>query len=220
MSLELRKRIITSIFLLSLLVVMFLYFFVLIISVIIIAIIAWVEFYALISKIFTQKNNRGRIIRFSCKAISLLFLSFLIYIILITATTNPYLSLVLVYAILISIMTDIGGLIIGKIFKGKKLSKISPKKTISGSLGSFVFSIILIPFFSGMLVKQDFFTIFLLTLVISLSSQLGDLFISLIKRKANVKNTSDLLPGHGGILDRIDGILFSIPVSFLLFSLF
>ena len=120
-------------------------------------------------------------------------------------------------------MTDIGGLVIGKIFKGKKLTKISPKKTISGSIGSFVFSLLLIPFFFKFLnlyANISLFDIILITFFISFISQLGDLFISLMKRKANVKNTSDLLPGHGGILDRIDGIIFAVPLGILLFTLF
>ena len=120
-------------------------------------------------------------------------------------------------------MTDIGGLTVGKILKGKKLTKISPNKTISGSIGSFVFSLFLIPFFFKFLSSHanvSFFDTILITLSISFISQLGDLFISFIKRKANVKNTSDLLPGHGGILDRIDGIIFAVPLGILLFNLF
>ena len=127
---------------------------------------------------------------------------------------------ILIYAISISIMTDIGGLVIGKIFKGKKLTKISPKKTISGSLGSFIFSIALIPIFIQYLPDYSILNILLITLFISLISQTGDLFISYLKRKAKVKNTSDLLPGHGGVLDRIDGIIFTIPVIFLIFNIF
>ena len=116
-------------------------------------------------------------------------------------------------------MSDIGGLIIGKIFKGKKLSKISPNKTISGSLGSFIFSLLLIPFFLKYFNNYNILTIILFTVIISLASQLGDLLISAIKRKAKVKDTSDLLPGHGGVLDRIDGIIFAIPVGLLIFSI-
>ena len=127
---------------------------------------------------------------------------------------------ILIYAISISIMTDIGGLVIGKIFKGKKLTKISPQKTISGSLGSFIFSIALIPIFIQYLPDYSILNISLITLFISLTSQIGDIFISYLKRKAKVKNTSDLLPGHGGVLDRIDGIIFTIPVIFLIFNIF
>jgi phosphatidate cytidylyltransferase len=117
-------------------------------------------------------------------------------------------------------MTDIGGLVVGKTFKGKKLTKISPKKTISGSIGSFIFSLFLIPFFFNYLHlgQYSILNFVLYTLFISLISQLGDLIISFIKRKANVKDTSNLLPGHGGVLDRIDGIIFVIPCGFIFFN--
>ena len=216
MSLELKKRIITSIFLFILLILMSLYTYVLILSLIIIGIIAWIEFYALISKIY-----RNILLRFIFKAISLLYLSFVILIIIVSKLNFPNLHMLILYTILISIMTDIGGLTIGKIFKGKKLTKISPKKTVSGSVGSFIFSLLLIPFFFkffNLNVGITLLDIILITLFISLISQLGDLFISVIKRNANVKNTSDLLPGHGGVLDRIDGIIFSIPSGFLSFN--
>ena len=121
---------------------------------------------------------------------------------------------------MVSIATDIGGITFGKFFKGRKLTKISPNKTISGSLGSFIFSMILIPFFYNYLNHHELFTIILITFIISLISQIGDLFISLIKRRANVKNTSNLLPGHGGFLDRIDGIILAIPSGYFLFDLF
>ena len=114
-------------------------------------------------------------------------------------------------------LSDIGGLVCGKIFKGKKLTKISPNKTISGSIGSFMFSILLIPFFHKVQIDQTLVNLFIITIIISLTSQLGDLFISLLKRKAKVKDTSDLLPGHGGVLDRIDGIIFAIPLGIFLF---
>tara|TARA_B110000971_G_C19550118_1_gene294173 strand:- start:157 stop:507 length:351 start_codon:yes stop_codon:yes gene_type:complete len=116
-------------------------------------------------------------------------------------------------------MSDVGGLVIGKIFKGKKLNKISPNKTISGSLGSFIFSLLLVPFSLEYLKDYNVLIIILITVIISLTSQIGDLLISLLKRKAKVKNTSDLLPGHGGILDRIDGIILAVPMGLLIFSI-
>ena len=119
----------------------------------------------------------------------------------------------------ISICSDLGGFIFGKLFKGKKLTKISPNKTISGSIGAFLFSLMVIPFFNNHLDNYGFFLLLIITLLISLASQFGDLLISIFKRKANSKNTSDLLPGHGGVLDRIDGIIFAIPAGFLLFNL-
>ena len=114
-------------------------------------------------------------------------------------------------------MTDIGGLIVGKTIKGKKLTKVSPKKTISGSLGSFIFSLFLVPLFIDNFITLNLLELTIITLVISLVSQTGDLVISYLKRRAKVKDTSDLLPGHGGVLDRIDGIIFSIPISFIMF---
>ena len=114
-------------------------------------------------------------------------------------------------------MSDLGGIFFGKVFKGKKLTKISPNKTISGSIGSFILPMSLIPFFYQNQINHNLLSILLITVIISLTSQFGDLFISLLKRKANVKDTSDLLPGHGGFLDRIDGIIFVIPLGIFLF---
>ena len=219
MSIELKKRIITSFFLLSLLFLMFFYSFIMIISSIIIGLICWIEFYALISKIFKKNNIKSKILRFFYKSFSLLYLSVLVFSVISAMLIYSNLYYVLIYSLLVAIMSDIGGLLIGKTFKGKKLSKISPNKTISGALGSFIFSLLLIPFFLEYFINYDSLIIILFTLTISFASQLGDLLISLVKRKAKVKNTSDLLPGHGGVLDRIDGIIFAIPVGLLIFSI-
>ena len=127
------------------------------------------------------------------------------------------LKIYLIYAVLTAILSDIGGLVFGKTFKGRKLTKISPNKTIAGSIGSFIFSLLLIPFFFQELIKFNILSLITITLMISLISQLGDLFISYLKRKAKVKDTSDLLPGHGGFLDRLDGIIFSIPFGVTMF---
>ena len=217
MNSNLKKRIITSVFLISLLIGMFFYSYIMMVSLIIIAIISWIEFYALVSKIIKKKNLKDKLLRFVYKTLSLFYLSGLVYLILAIESEYFNLKIYLLYSVLVSIMTDIGGLVFGKIFKGKKLTKISPNKTISGSIGSFIFSISLIPFFYKNQIDQTLIGIFLITIVISLISQLGDLFISLLKRKAKVKDTSDLLPGHGGILDRIDGIIFAIPLGVYLF---
>ena len=217
MSLNLKKRVITSIFLISLLTGMFLYSYIMIICLIIIAITSWIEFYALISKIIKKNHIKDKFFRFFYKTISLLYLSGLVYLILSIESQYSNLKIYLLYSILIAIMSDIGGLVFGKIFKGKKLTKISPNKTISGSIGSFLFSMFLIPFFYKYQIDQNLLSMFLITIIVSLTSQLGDLFISLLKRRAKVKDTSDILPGHGGILDRIDGIIFAIPLGVYLF---
>ena len=219
MNLELKNRILTSLLLISLLIAMYHYSFVMITSLIIIAMIAWIEFYALISKIFLKNSIKHRFFRFLYKSISLFYLSILVYSIFYIESNHLNLKLYLLYSVLVAILSDIGGLVIGKTFKGKKLSKISPNKTISGSIGSFVFSLFLIPFFYMEMIKYNLLILILITISISLASQFGDLFISYFKRKANVKNTSDLLPGHGGVLDRIDGIIFAIPVGLLIFSI-
>ena len=214
---NIKKRILTSIILISLLIGMFYYSYIMIVSLIIITIISWIEFYALISKILKKNILKDRFFRFIYKTLSLFYLSGLVYLIFAIESEYSNLKIYLLYSVLVAILSDIGGLVCGKIFKGKKLTKISPNKTISGSIGSFMFSMLLIPFFYKVQIDQSLVNLFLITIIISLTSQLGDLFISLLKRKAKVKDTSDLLPGHGGVLDRIDGIIFAIPLGIFLF---
>ena len=127
-------------------------------------------------------------------------------------------ALLIYFAIAVSISSDIGGYVFGKVFKWKKLTKISPNKTISGLIGSFLFSLTLVPFIYKYLGNINLFSLIFIVIIISLTTQLGDLFISYLKRKAKVKDTSNILPGHGGFLDRIDGIIFAIPVGILLFN--
>ena len=217
MSLNLKKRIGTSIILIILLIGMFLFSYIMIVSLIIIALISWIEFYALISKIIKKNLLIDKFFRFFYKFLSLLYLSGLVYLILAIESEYINFKIYLLYSVLVAIMSDIGGLVFGKIFKGKKLTKISPNKTISGCVGSFIFSILLLPLFYKSQIDQNLLSLILITIIISLTSQLGDLFISLLKRKARVKDTSDLLPGHGGVLDRIDGIIFAIPLGIYLF---
>ena len=135
--------------------------------------------------------------------------------------------------IIICIFTDIGGYIFGKLFKGPKLTKISPNKTYSGMIGSYLLSIISVNLFLKTLTFEKFTTLFeiqffilykdlkllLVIIFISTVSQIGDLCISYFKRLSKVKNTGKLLPGHGGLLDRTDGIIFAIPVSYILFRI-
>ena len=111
------------------------------------------------------------------------------------------------------IASDIGGFIFGKFFKGPKLTKISPKKTISGAAGSVILTCIIIPASIFYFTHKISFEIFIISIITSISCQIGDLFFSYLKRKAKIKDTSNLLPGHGGILDRVDGILFGTPIG-------
>jgi len=127
----------------------------------------------------------------------------------------------LMLALLISIFSDIGGFIIGKLFKGPKLTKISPNKTFSGMFGSYLFSYLISFFYIKIFNNFNFFNIQLsfydftfFIFFLATINQLGDLLISYFKRLKKVDDTGKLLPGHGGLLDRIDGLIFSIPAGY------
>ncbi len=126
------------------------------------------------------------------------------------------------FLIIVCIFTDIGGYFFGKIIKGPRLTKVSPKKTYSGVIGSFLISLLFGLIYiknlgqkSKILLETDPIFIIILILFISLVSQIGDLIISYFKRKAKLKDTGKILPGHGGFLDRIDGIIFVMPITYL-----
>ena len=128
---------------------------------------------------------------------------------------------IFLFVLLVCVTTDIGGFIFGKIFKGPKLTKISPNKTYSGVIGGYFLSIIC----SNLYVNE--YAVFIPTdiellitvFLISSVSQLGDLLISYFKRLSKIKNTGKILPGHGGLLDRVDGIIFAVPFAYFLFKL-
>tara|TARA_B110000977_G_scaffold185797_1_gene250991 strand:+ start:769 stop:1431 length:663 start_codon:yes stop_codon:yes gene_type:complete len=213
---ELKKRIITSLFLFILLILMYIYNYVLIIAVIIISLIVWIEFFGLIMKIFYKNNLKNKIFRLFFKGTSLIYLCLLSFLIVLIFSNENIYKFFAIYSLLVAITSDTGGMVFGKFFKGKKLTKISPKKTISGSIGAFVFSILLIFIFNKNFENYVFMKVLFFTVTVSFISQIGDLFISFLKRKANVKDTSDILPGHGGFLDRIDGIIFALPFGIFL----
>ncbi len=208
---ELKKRIITSIFLIILLYLMYIYNYILIISLIVISLIVWIEFFGIILKIFYKNDLKNKIYRHFFKGLSLIYLSLLSFLIIFIFINQNDFKFFAIYSFLVAIASDIGGILFGKFFKGRKLTKISPKKTISGSIGSFVFSMLLIFIFSKNFENYSFMKVIFFTVSISLISQIGDLFISYLKRKAKVKDTSNTLPGHGGFLDRVDGIIFALP---------
>ena len=216
---ELSKRILTGSFLLILLALAFFNVFILIVFLICLLIIGWVEFNGLISKIFIKKNFKSQFFKFISKVSSLLYLFlFSVFIFEALSQGDVNYKFTMIYLFSICICSDIGGFIFGRIFKGKKLTKISPNKTISGSIGSFVLSLFTVPIFFFILSSKtiNLYELIILALVVSLFCQLGDLLISYLKRRAKVKDTGDLLPGHGGFLDRIDGILLAIPTGMIL----
>ena len=152
----------------------------------------------------------------------LIFLIISIYLtIIFRGNTDSELFIFLV-TILICVSTDIGGYVFGKIFKGPKINKkISPSKTYAGSIGGYFLSIILVYFFvqNSFLIDNDLHTFgkdtFFWVLLISTISQIGDFIVSFFKRKSKVKNTGSILPGHGGLLDRTDGMLFAVPFAYI-----
>ena len=144
-------------------------------------------------------------------------LSFLAANILRVSNNDDYYTTFLV-VIIICISTDIGGYIFGKLFKGPKLTKISPNKTYAGVIGSYLLSIInfFIFFKFSDLHNINNLTVEIIIFIILIStvSQIGDLVISYFKRKSNIKNTGNIIPGHGGLLDRIDGMIFAFPFAY------
>ena len=139
---------------------------------------------------------------------------------LFTFYTFYYLStevILLIFVILICISTDIGGYFFGKFFKGPKLTKISPNKTYAGMIGGYLLSFICLSIFMNYInYSSNYFQFFLITVLLSTVSQTGDVIVSYFKRQAGIKNTGSLIPGHGGLLDRIDGMIFAVPTLYLI----
>tara|TARA_B100001175_G_scaffold216110_1_gene183641 strand:+ start:694 stop:1368 length:675 start_codon:yes stop_codon:yes gene_type:complete len=224
MSKNLIRRVFTSLILLSILFIcLSLSKYLWLLLTITASIICFFEFNNLSKKIWKKKKSGI----YLSNIISFIYIIFLIlssYELFISGTKTD-----IIFILLICIFSDIGGYVVGKLIGGKKLTKISPNKTISGSIGSFVFS--LFPIFIFFIIydftkdssfknQNSFINLVCLTLFLSFICQIGDLFISYFKRKAKIKDTGSLLPGHGGLLDRIDGIIFVIPASMIVFKIF
>ena len=219
MTKEFKQRILTSVVLIILLILMLNYSVMLISSLLLIFVVSWLEFNYILEIIYIK--NMNLILKNLLKFLTFIYLLFFMKIIVDEFIQNqPNISWNLIYIISICILSDIGGYLFGKFFKGKKLTKISPNKTYSGMIGSFILSIIFCIVYSYSISFDDFKTIFIITLLISFICQMGDLFISFLKRKAKIKDTGNILPGHGGVLDRIDGILFALPSGIILINYF
>ena len=164
------------------------------------------EFFIILRKILAGKYQIYFVLMLLILLILLSYLVIFVWNSLVNGTDLDKIFLLII--ILITISSDIGGYIFGKVFKGKKLTSISPNKTISGMLGSYVMSIMVVFFCFKNLIDNSYllFIIFLVSTI----SQFGDLFVSYLKRKGNFKDTGEILPGHGGILDRFDGMIFAL----------
>ena len=207
---ELKKRIVTSVVLIAIVLnCLFINKYSWLFLLAIISLICWFEFINLSKRIWKKKI----IIIIPITASFLILFIFLRTAYDIRANFGEQ---TILFILLVCVFSDIGGYVVGKSIGGKKLTKISPNKTISGSIGSFLFSLfpagIFSVFFSSVTEKDIF-----LCLILSLACQFGDLVISYFKRLAKVKDTGDILPGHGGMLDRIDGIIFAVP-TLLIFN--
>jgi phosphatidate cytidylyltransferase len=222
------KRIFTSIILLSLFFfINFSHQYIFILSILILGVIICVEANNMFSKLTglysLKKSAPYKKINFKFLILNLITFSYVFFIFCnlsyeIYKLESPTFFL---YVISICFFTDIGGYVFGKIIGGKKLTKISPNKTISGTIGSFIFCIIPLILFLNLGYLDLKFNLNNLTfsLLVSFTSQLGDLLVSFLKRKVKIKDTGKILPGHGGVLDRVDGIIFAVPFSYLLLKL-
>ena len=214
---ELLKRSISSLFLMFLVFLSALINDYIFLSILFIVIIfSWIEWVSIIEKVKFKKIYRIiHIILFLIYLLIAFIVCFNVFVI------DKYFFLTI---LMICVFSDVGGYVFGKTFGGKKLTKISPNKTIAGSIGSFILSyigffIIYLYFGDLLFVRLQIEALVFIPFFISLICQLGDLFISYFKRRAKIKNTGNLIPGHGGLLDRIDGSIFALPIGFIIISL-
>ena len=215
---ELLKRFISSLFLMCFVFLSALINDYIFLSILFIVIIfSWIEWVSVIEKIRFKKIYRIiHIILFLIYLLIAFIVCFNVFVI------DKYFFLTI---LMICVFSDVGGYVFGKTFGGKRLTKISPNKTISGSIGSFILSyigffVIYLYFGDLLFVRLQIEALVFIPFFISLICQLGDLFISYFKRRAKIKNTGNLIPGHGGLLDRIDGSIFALPIGFIIISLF
>ena len=206
---NLKKRIVTSFALIGLLYLFTITDLILVYCLIVLGVVAIIEFLNLTKKIV---NNKVFLYFFNLSFISYIFIFSSIVTIL---SKFPQAKFLMILLILTCAASDIGGYIFGKILKGPKLTKISPNKTISGSIGSIFLASITLTSLVFFLTDNFNSLIIMISVITSIFCQLGDLFISYLKRKAKVKDTGNFFPGHGGVLDRIDGILIGLPAGLI-----
>ena len=210
MSKNLKKRIYTSLGLFFLLFLIIINNYFLVSVLLIIGIFSLMEFFKMMSLILLKDKKKQYLFN-----ILFVIYIFFISILVVVFSYNEHLKILIFLILLTCIFSDIGGYIFGKIFKGPKLTKISPNKTFSGALGSLLFSSSFLLWANYSLTNNIEIYLIVTGCIISVSCQLGDLFFSYLKRKSFLKDTGNFLPGHGGVLDRIDGILLGLPIGVL-----
>ena len=220
MTVELGKRIITSIilFLIAIFCIL-IHKFVFVLMLIVTLFVCFNEWRDINYKYFKKKQHNNWKY-FFVQFVGLVYLFIFLSTSIALRGNNSESIAFFIIILCICIFSDIGGYVFGKVIGGKKLTKISPNKTISGSLGSFIFSILPVLLFNLQNYTGVSFEVLsiniALCLIVSLVCQLGDLLISYFKRLNKVKDTGTILPGHGGLLDRIDGLIFAIPTVYIL----
>ena len=216
---EFNKRIITSFFLLSLIFFSFLNLKLLSFFLFTLTFFTLIELHNIFKKIY----KKNLFLLFIANFLSVLYLCYFSITIVIFLSEGFIINkFVVLYLLIICIMTDIGGYVFGKIIGGKKLTRISPNKTYSGSIGSF-FLALFVGYLCYKIQNNLLFiniNILIFITITSFISQVGDLLVSLLKRKAKIKDTGSILPGHGGVLDRIDGMLFALPIGVLIIKMY
>ena len=208
---NLQKRIYTSLILILLIFLIFNFKTVLVLSLIVFGVISILEFFNITKKIFKNK------LYLFITSILFIFYVFIFSFMFFYFSHSIQFKIIIFSLLLGCAASDIGGFLIGKKFKGPKLTKISPNKTISGAIGSLIFTSLVfsssIFYFTG----SFGYEILIISIITSIACQLGDLFFSLLKRKSKIKDTGTIIPGHGGILDRIDGMIFALPFAYVFF---
>ena len=211
---NLKERFLTSFFLIILIILFTKYDFFLVYTLIVLGVLSVIEFLDITKKITA---NKLYLLISSLSFVSYIFTFCFLFIFFFKFAQ---LKILLIILLLVCIASDICGYIFGKIFKGPKLSKISPNKTVAGAIGSLLLSsLVILLLFYFINEKLNYLTI-VVAMITSIFCQLGDLFFSFLKRKANLKNTGNFLPGHGGVLDRLDSILLGIPTGLYSFIIF
>ena len=205
---NLKNRIYTSLILLSLVLMIFNSNIILIYFLIILGVLSIIEFTGILKKI-----PLSIIYTFLANFIFIIYIS--VFCFMFFFFSNLFGLKTILFILLIGcIASDIGGFIFGKIFNGPKLTKISPKKTYAGSLGSIILTLLVVSSLFFYSTQSFEFNILIIAFATSVSCQIGDLFFSFLKRKAKIKDTGNFLPGHGGVLDRLDGIFLGVPLGF------
>ena len=205
----LKKRIKTSIALFVLVYLMIVYKFISTYVLIVFGVLSLIEFFQISNKIFNKKY-----LRYFINLIFIIYLSVFCFFFILFSNLI-YLKVVLYTVLFGCVASDIGGFIFGKIFKGPKLTKISPNKTYAGAVGSIIFTCITVSLSLFFFTNNFSYFILILSVIISLACQTGDLLFSFLKRKAKIKDTGSFLPGHGGLLDRVDSILLGVPLGLI-----